>query len=82
MNKILVMVYVPFLCEKFEILIPINKKVGTVKTIIINTINEITEGSISNTKLNLYEKKTSKILENNVYVNSCNIKNGSSLILL
>ena len=37
-NKMLVIVYVPFLDEEFDIFIPINKKVGTIKNIIISSI--------------------------------------------
>ena len=39
-DKILITVNVPLLDEKYDIFIPINKKFGTVKKYIIDTINE------------------------------------------
>ncbi len=62
MNKFLVLVYVPLLEEEYNIYIPINKKIGTVKKIIINSIaelSEIPENKIINLKL--YDKESSKI---------------------
>lgn len=83
MNKVLVTVYVPLLDDKFDLFIPINKKIGTIKQVLINSINEISNNSIYRLEeLKLYEKDTCKLLENNVYVKSSEIKNGSSLILL
>lgn len=83
MNKILVTVYVPLLDDKFDLFIPINKKVGTIKQVLINSINDFTSNSINNlNELKLYEKDTCKLLDNNIYVKSSDIKNGSSLILL
>lgn len=83
MNKILVTVYVPLLDDKFDLFIPINKKIGTIKQVLINSINDFTSNSINNlNELKLYEKDTCKLLDNNIYVKSSDIKNGSSLILL
>ena len=83
MNKVLITVYVPLLDEKFDLFIPINKKIGTIKNILINSILELSNNSVSDvSNLKLYEKNTCKLLENNVYVNSSGIINGSYLILL
>lgn len=83
MNKILVTVYVPLLDDKFDLFIPINKKIGTIKQVLINSINDFTSNSINDlNELKLYEKDTCKLLDNNIYVKSSDIKNGSSLILL
>lgn len=81
-NKILVTVFVPFLNDSFDVFIPINKKVGTIKSILISTINEMSNNSISSKNLKLYEKGKSNLLDNNIYVNACGLRNGSELILL
>ena len=75
-NKMLVIVYVPFLDEEFDIFIPINKKVGTIKNIIISSIG------IDNTNRVLINEEDNKEIENNVYVKNSSIKNGSRLILV
>ena len=83
MNKLLVIVYVPLLGEHYDIFIPINKKIGTIKKIIIDTINELSENSIDNPdNLRLYNKEDGKIYDNNIYVKNSNIVNGTILMLL
>jgi hypothetical protein len=83
MNKILVVVYVPSLEERYDVFIPINKKVGTIKKVIIDTINELSSGSLKNKeKLKLYNKDDCKIYNNNVYVKNSEIVNGTELLLI
>ena len=83
MNKILVTVYVPLLDESFDIFIPINKKFGTVKKVIIDAINELSDNSIKNIEsLKIYDKESGKMVENNQFVKLSGIKNGSQLIII
>ena len=83
MNKILVVIYVPLLGEKYEVYIPINKKIGTIKKIVIDTINELSGNSLVNIdNLRLYSKDDCKLYSNDVYVRDSNIQNGSILMLL
>ena len=44
-NKILVIVYVPLIEKNFNIYIPIVKKVGTVKNLIIKIVEESSENA-------------------------------------
>ena len=82
-EKILITVEVPIIDYNFDIFIPINKKVGTVRNAIINTINELTNNILENSdKLNLYLKDTFEFCELNTYVANTNIKNGSRLVLM
>lgn len=83
MNKLLVVVYVPLLGEHYDVFIPINKKIGTIKKVIIDTINELSDNSIENpNKMKLYSKEDCKVYDNNIYVKNSNIKNGTILMLL
>ena len=43
MNKVLVFVYVPMLEHKYEVWIPINRKIHTVISLITKEINQLTE---------------------------------------
>ena len=62
MNKILVSIYVPMLEEEYELLIPINQKIGTIKRNIISAINELSYNSIDNIEsLAIYEKQTGSL---------------------
>ena len=83
MNKILVLVYVPEIEQEYDIYIPINKKIGTIKKVIINSIIELSDGNINNIdNLKLYDKITSKVYENNIMVKDSGIKNGCKLVLM
>jgi len=81
-NKILVMVYVPMIEREFDIYIPIVKKIGTIKKLIIKIIAEKSDGIFNddNTK-NLYDKITGDIIDDNLFVKESNLENGSKIIL-
>ena len=83
MDKVLIVVYVPFIEEKYELYIPINKKIGTVKNLIIKSINEMSDNILDkNQVLRLYSNDTGDVLPNNIYVKDCNIVNGTTLVLI
>lgn len=83
MNKVMVKVYVPLIEREFDIYIPINKKIGIIKKIIINTINEITELNLQEKRpVKLYDKITGLSFDNESYVKDSSIRNGTQLILL
>ncbi len=77
MNKILITVYVPLLDEDYDIFIPINRKVGTIKKAIISSIK-----NLSDKNYQLLNKDDCKMIDENVYVKNSGIQNGSKLILL
>jgi hypothetical protein len=83
MNKLLISVYVPLLEEKYDVLIPINKKIGTVRNLIIDTIFELSGGNLKNVdSLKLYDKENGRNYDNDLYVKNSQIVNGTKLILL
>ena len=46
-NKILICLYIPLIEKKYDLYIPINKKVGTIKKLIEEGLLEITENFTS-----------------------------------
>ncbi len=81
-NKILVIIYVPLLDEEFDIYIPVVKKVGTVKNLIIKIIEEASDGTFENDNCKkLYDKVSGEMISDNQFVKDSIIKNGSKLIL-
>ena len=83
MNKLLVIVYVPLLDEHYDVFIPINKKIGTIKKIIIDSINEMSDNAIINPdKMRLFNKDDCRLYDNNIYVKNSSIKNGTILMLV
>ena len=82
-DKILVRVYLPLIEEEYDIYIPINKKIGTVKQLIISTIIEMSDADLSKiNNLTLYDKETGGSFDNNIYVKNSTIRNGTKLLLL
>ncbi len=82
-NKILITLYVPLIEKKYDLYIPINKKVGTVKKLIEESLIEITEnGYIIIPETNFYSKETGELYDVNKNVRDTDLKNGSKVILV
>ncbi len=76
-NKILVTIFIPLLDENYDIFIPVNKKVGTIKNTIIESVKYLQPKQYL-----LMNKEDCKLIDENVYVKNSGIHNGSKLILL
>lgn len=82
-NKILIRLYIPLVERSFDIYIPINKTIGTIKRQIENGLIEITDGSYEIRKdTNFYSKDTGEIYDINRTVRETDLKNGSKIILI
>lgn len=82
-NKILIRLYVPLIEKSYDLFIPINKKIGTVKTLVEEGINELNEGSYERSdETNFYSKETGNIYDVNMTVRDSDLKNGSKIILI
>lgn len=79
MNKVLISVEIPKLSGNYNILVPVNKKIGFLKKIIIDLINLNNVDALS---LRLLEKYTGNELNSDLFVYQSNIKNGSILVLI
>lgn len=83
MNRVLIRVYIPLLEKKYDVWVPINKKVYEIIINIIKGINAINRIEYDMTKIpNLYDKESSEIYDINVRIIDTNIRNGSEVILL
>ena len=69
--------------KKYDLFIPINKKIGTIKTLIENALVELTdEAYVPKNDTNFYSKETGEIFDVNKTVRDTNLKNGSRIILI
>ena len=83
MNKLLVIIYVPIIEGEYEVYIPLNKKVGLVRKLIINAISELSEQKINNIwDLKLYDNDTGSVLVDERYVKDSNLITGTKLVLI
>ncbi len=81
-NKILIQLYIPLIEEEYDIFIPINKRVGTIKQLIEKNMSEQANGYIIREDTNLYSKETGKVYDVQVIVKDTDLKNGSRVVLL
>ena len=82
-NKILIELEIPLLEKKYDLFIPINKKIGTVKKLIEDSLQELTDTNYEvREDTNLYSKDTGDIYDVNKNVRDTDLKNGSRVILI
>ena len=81
-NKILIELEIPLIEKRYDLFIPINKKVGTVKNLIENALVELTDSAyVPKDDSNFYSKETGEIFDVNKTVRDTNLRNGSRIIL-
>ena len=82
-NKILIELEIPLIEKRYDLFIPINKKVGTVKNLIENAVVELTDSAyVPKDDSNFYSKETGEIFDVNKTVRDTNLRNGSRIILI
>ena len=84
MNKYLITVIVPIVEFEYDIYIPNNKKIGTIKTLILESLSELSNNSFNKKieEVRMIDRDTGNEFENNMYVNDSGIKNGSKIIII
>ncbi len=81
-NKILIQLYIPLIEEQYDIFIPINKRIGTIKQLIEKNIAEKSSGYVIKEDTNLYSQVTGQVYDVQLLVKDTDLKNGSRVILL
>ena len=82
-NKVLIELEIPLIEKKYDVFIPINKKVGTIKKLIENALIELTDNAyFPKEDSNFYSKETGTIYDVNQTVRDTDLKNGSRIILI
>lgn len=82
-NKILIELEIPLIEKSYDLYIPINKRIGTVKKLIEEALVELTDGAYEmKLDTNFYSKETGQIYDVNKNVRETDLKNGSRIILI
>ena len=82
-NKILIKLEIPLLEKKYDLFIPINKKIGTIKKLIEESLKDLTDTNYEiREATNLYSKDTGDIYDVTKTVRDTDLQNGSRVILL
>ena len=84
MNKYLITIIVPMIESEYDLYIPNNKKIGTIKSLILESLLELSNGAFNkkSTMVRMIDKNTGNEFENNVYIKDSGIKNGSKIIII
>lgn len=82
-NKILIGLYIPLIEKSYDIYIPVNKKIGTIKKLIEQGLVELTDNSyVIKEDSNFYSKENGQIYDINKTVRDTDLENGSKIILI
>ena len=84
-NKILITIDVPLLDSSFDVFVPINRKIGTIKKFCLEQIKDLSGRSVNDEELSgmrLYDKENCNIYDLDVYIKNSEIQNGTNLILI
>lgn len=81
-NKILIQLLVPEIEEKYDIFIPINRRVGTIMNFFNKSLNEITDGIFPVKNRCLYNHYSGIQYHVNDIVRETDIRNGTILVFI
>ena len=82
-NKVLVNLYVPFLEKKYELFLPVNKKIGEIIVLIGRALPDVTGGYyIYHQEERLYNRLNGYEYQINETIKNTNIRNGTELIFM
>ncbi len=83
MNKVFIIVEVPLIEQKYEVYIPVGKKIHKVTSILSKAISELSGGHYPiKDDATLYSKATGRAYNINMTVKDTDIRNGSEVILI
>lgn len=81
-NKVLVEIVIPRLDERYNIFLPINKRIGNIVLLVNKAIEELSNGIYKcNKQASLYNSETGERYDTNKLLYETNIRNGSVLVL-
>lgn len=83
MNKVIVRVYVPKIEKKFEMWLPLNKRLYSIVNLLVKTIDDFSKGYYKPEGIpTLYDKSTAEEYDLNLLLKDTKIRNGTELILI
>lgn len=82
-NKVLVTVKIPEIDESYDVYLPVNRKIGNIITLLINSIKDLNEIEFEdNCNLFLYSSITGEKYDIDKLLYDTDIRNGSIIYLI
>lgn len=80
--RVYVIIETPILDRKYELLVPIDRKIYELINLLKKNIPELTENYYQNNEPSLFNKATGEIYDMNLTIKNSNIKTGTRLVLI
>lgn len=80
--RVYITLEIPILDKKYELLVPVDRRVHDVITILKNNIPELSENYYKDKSPSLYNNTDGQIYDMNLIIKDSNIKNGTRLLLV
>lgn len=80
--RVYVIIEAPILDKKYELLVPIDRRIHDLVTTLKKAIPDLNRGYYAKNIPNVYNKSTGDIYDINTIIKNSNIKTGTRLILL
>lgn len=84
MNKYLITVIVPTIDYTFDIEVPNNRKIGTIKKILLSELIELSNGSynLDFNDMRIVDRDSGTEYSNDMYIKDSKIINGSRIVMI
>lgn len=80
--RVYIMLEIPILDKKYELLVPIDRRIHDLVDILTVNIPELKENYYQDRKPNLYNKISGELYDMNLIIKNSNIKTGTRLLLI
>lgn len=80
--RVYIMLEMPILDKKYELLVPIDRRIHDLIDILKANIPELNENYYQNKSPNLYNKTSGELYDMNQIIKNSNIKTGTRLLLI
>ena len=80
--RVYIIIETPILDKKYELLVPIDRRIHELINLLRKNIPELTENYYKENEPNLYNKSTGEIYDMNLIIKNSNIKTGTRLLLI
>lgn len=80
--RVYVIIETPILDKKYELLVPIDRRIHELINLLKKNIPELSENYYKENNLSLYNKSTGELYDMNLIIKNSNIKTGTRLVLI
>ncbi len=80
--RVYVIIYAPLIERKYEVLIPIDRRVHEVVSLFVKSIPELSTNYYQTHKPNIYNKVNGTLYDMNSIIKDSNIRTGTRLLLI